>query len=297
MKENKLISNTHFPKWLLDFYLQTINEFGFVNKSEVIQYLIECLWNKQNGVSNSQPVENILSYVKRKRCTFFSHAERSWLVILLTPEAFKKIDQIRGFPSRASKIQALIEAFLSCKISDKRLLQKEIHLKRRCLPFTRRRLDTYVQDDAYKQLKRMAARLEKGVNGLIHFVIDIVIKQEDTEFEFCDMPKEVKQTLKEVLLLEGSTLSRFKRQEQICIYVNDENVRQAISNIIFKYEIPGANEFLRRIIIFLLDSSRLILSGSDECPDSITSSLLSQYESDRYLSLSNKDFYYSKFNI
>lgn len=295
--ESQIVSNTHYPKWLIDFYKQTIHEFGFATKSEAIQYLIEGLWNKQNGIQNSEVVDEILRYVKRKKCTFFAHAECGRLGVLLSPDTFNKLEQIKGFSCRSRKIQALIEAFLSCKTSDKRLLQKEIHLKRRCLPFTKSRLDTYVQHETYHKLEIMAQRLDKKVCELIHLVIDVLIRQEDTEFEFFYVPKEVKQALQDVLLLEGSTLKRFKRGRQICIYITDPNIRTAISNIIYKYEIPGPCEFLRRVIIFLMDSSDLMLKQPSSISEEENIMSLHQDDNDLYLNLARKDFYYSKYRV
>ncbi|MDH6312665.1 hypothetical protein M2137_001440 [Parabacteroides sp. PFB2-10] len=82
MKDKKTIS-VKFPTMLYDFYMGQLKLFGYSNKSEIITYLIDGLWKRQNGKKNSDVVNRILDFASADRPTVFSHVPHSLLAILL----------------------------------------------------------------------------------------------------------------------------------------------------------------------------------------------------------------------
>lgn len=291
MKNKKTIS-VKFPTMLYDFYMSQLKFFGYSNKSEIITYLIDGLWKRQNGKKNSDVVNRILDFVNTDRPAVFSHVPHSLLAILLRGLIVNKFDKIEGFRSQDNLINALLEAFLSAKTSDKKLLRKEIHREYLKLDISKKRMNTYVSKEQYELLQKTGMRCKMNVPNLIHLTINLILKNENSNPDEHVLPSKVQELITSFLVLEGSTLSEFERDTQIVVYFKDDKLKAAIVWMIIKYEIPGWNEFLRRIVLFLLKSPNLIdLREAPEFEDE--SNIFSTKEEDEYLSLARKDFYFA----
>ncbi|MDH6312666.1 hypothetical protein M2137_001441 [Parabacteroides sp. PFB2-10] len=153
-------------------------------------------------------------------------------------------------------------------------------------------MNTYVSKEQYEMLQKTGMRCKMNVPNLIHLTINLILKNENSNPDERVLPPKVQELITSFLILEGSTLSEFERDTQIVVYFKDDMLKAAIVWMIIKYEIPGWNEFLRRIVLFLLKSPNLIdLREAAEFENE--SNIFSTKEEDEYLNLARKDFYFA----
>ncbi|MDL2254983.1 hypothetical protein LJC38_00175 [Parabacteroides sp. OttesenSCG-928-K15] len=278
------------PTMLFDFLNDQIKSYGFTNRSEVFVSLMEGLWNTQNGLQNSNTVNNILSFVTRERYKVLQHAPRTTFGVLFRGESIEKLEEIKDFDNSSNLLKAIMEAFLACNVSDKKALRKEIQKKHQELDLSKQRYHTFVSNEQYAQLQKMATRINMNISSLVHLTINLILENEELSTEDKNLPHEVTESLNMHLSLEGSTLGVFRRGVQVCVYEKDIKIKEAIAKVILKYEIQGWNEFLRRVILFLLDSPNVSLSHTPESDDM---ELFTEKERDEHRVMAKRSFYYS----
>lgn len=252
--------NTTFttPCILSEIYDDQIRKYGFRNKIEVLSYLAVCLWNKENGIKNSYYVRRILDLVSIERSPVLCCLPRNTKAINLKGEEKDKALSLHQFGYLGNLMNALLEAFIAAKSLDKRLLRKEMHAKYVKEPISKT-IGTYISESQYDLLYKMAKRAGITIQGLIRLVIDSMLTSENLIPETWFVPFEIQDVISDYLRIDGFTFHRFKREIKVDIFRENGTTNNAISQLIFRYNIPGANELVRRAILFLLNSGNIPL--------------------------------------
>lgn len=245
------------PTMLAEMYDAQMCQFGYRNKTEVLTYLACSLWNKENGQHNSRVVERILQRATPERASVLLCCPRVYRGLCMTDDEKDKILSLHHYGYLSNLINAVMEAFLSAAMRDKRSLRKEMHVslwKENISPYY---LKTYVSNSQYDQLCHMAQRSGVTFVDLMRTGIDAVLIAEGLIPETWFVPFELQDAIQDSLRIEGFTLHRFSRGAQVQINIHDELRGEAVRSLIRRYEIPGTTEFLRRVILFLLESQNI----------------------------------------
>lgn len=278
------------PVMLMEMYDVQIREYGYMNKSEVLTYLAVGLWNEENGIANSRIVRSILSRVTRQRAPVFQRCPRRTFGISLSVKESDKILSLSRYDYLSNLINAVMEAFLAAGRYEKRMLRKEMHSgyvkDSNCSYY----LQTYISDDGYDRLCRMAYRGGMTLAGLLRATLNTALITEELIPETRFIPFEVQDAIQDSLRIEGFTLYHFSREVQIRINIADEMGNEAINRLIHRYDIPGANELLRRVLLFLLDANNIPYQRTSDYPEENEEAYFD--ESEIYVNerLSRKDF-------
>lgn len=283
--------NTTFttPCILSEIYDDQIRKYGFRNKIEILTYLAVCLWNKENGVKNSYYVRRILDLVSIERSPVLCCLPRNTKAIILKGEEKDKVLSLRQFGYLSNLMNALLEAFIAAKSLDKRLLRKEMHAKYVKEPVSKT-IGTYISESQYDLLYKMAKRAGTTIQGLICLVINSMLTSENLIAETWFVPFEIQDAISNYLRIDGFTFHRFKREIKVDIYRENETTNNAISKLIFRYKIPGANELVRRAILFLLNSGNIQLLHVPEEPEENEPEYFDENEVYTNERMSRKDF-------
>lgn len=77
-------------------YTKQVQELGFTNKSEVLTYLIEALYRKDNGLKNSSVVRKILQYVPIERNPILWRMPKTITGFSFTGETVMKLSSVHS---------------------------------------------------------------------------------------------------------------------------------------------------------------------------------------------------------
>lgn len=283
--------NTTFttPSVLAEIYDEQIRKFGFRNKTEVLVYLAVCLWNKENGIKNNYYVRRILDLVSIERSPALCCLPRDTKAINLKGEEKDKVLSLRQFGYLSNLMNALLEAFIAAKSLDKRLLRKEMHAKYVKEPVSKT-IGTYISENQYDLLYKMAKRAGTTIQGLINLVIEAMLTSENLIPETWFIPFEIQDVINDYLRIDGFTFYKFKREISVDISMKNETISDGISRLIFQYKIPGANELVRRAILFLLNSGNIPFRHIPEEPEENELEYFDENEVYTNERISRKDF-------
>lgn len=284
--------NTTFtaPVVLTELYDEQICKYGFRDKSEALIYLAIGLWNEEHGINNSWFVRDILSRATPERSPVLSCLPRIYRGIVLADEEKDKLLSLSRYQYLSNLMNTVLEAFLAAKNKEKRLLRKEIHTRFVDEIANAYYLQTYVSNDQYDQLHRMARRNGLTFVGMIRTAIDAVLSTEGLIPETWLVPFEIQDAIQKHLCIEGFTLHHFRREVQARISIDSEIQSEAICRLIRQHGIPGTAEFLRRVLLFLLNSKDipdLRVPDEPEEPENVYFDENETYINNR---LSRKDF-------
>lgn len=278
------------PIVLVEEYDRQIKEFGFKDKQEVLIYLATGLYNERNGIKNSWIVRNILSRVSVERPPFIRSFSRVYRGVTMTNEDKEKMLSLSDFGYLSNLMNAVMEAFLAAGKVEKRRLRKEMHTH-----FVRKIsgsewLQTYISDTLYDRLFEIAIHGGMSLTEMVRSAIAMVLAAEDFRPDSYPVPFEVQEAIQDHLRIEGFTTHRFSREVQFRIRIGNGGLYTDICRLIRRYQIPGTSEFLRRVLLFLLNSRNL---GFQYIPDESDSSVSDYFdENELYYNerLSRKDF-------
>lgn len=285
--------NTTFttPVVLAEIYDEQLCKYGFRDKTEVLIYLANGLWNEEHGIKNSWFVHDILSRATPERSLALSFLPRVCRGIILTDEYRDKVLSLSSYKYLSNLMNTVLEAFLAAKSREKRLLRKEMHARYVYESNNSFWMQTYVSDDQHTKLCQMAWSNGLAFVGMIRTAIDAILFTENLIPETWLVPFEVQDAIQDHLRVEGFTLHHFSREVQIRINMGDEMHHKAICNLIHRYDIPGTTEFLRRVLLFLLNSKNIPnLRVPEDYPNENESIIFDDNEIYTNNRLSRKDF-------
>lgn len=236
------------PTLLYDMYTKQVQELGFTNKSEILTYLIEALYRKENGLKNSPVVRKILQYIPMERNPILWGMNKTITGFSFTSETVMKLSSMHS--GKKNILPSLIEAFLAVHPNIRKQLRIEIH-GRLLQNISTIKLRAQVSAKQYEILKGIAMRAGLSVSALLNLCIDVLISSEGMGSDIY-IPEEIQDAFSKYLRIEGVTTWMFKQDYYLNIDVKDEIKRMKIITLMKKYIIPTGNEFLRRIAIFLI---------------------------------------------
>lgn len=169
--------NTTFtaPVVLTDIYDEQLYKYGFRDKTEALIYLAIGLWNEEHGIKNSWFVRDILSRATPERSPALSCLPRIYRGLVLADEEKGKLLSLSRYHYLSNLMNTVLEAFLAAKSREKRLLRKEMHAQFVSEITHAHYLQTYVSNDQYDQLHRMARRNGLTFAGMIRAAINAVL--------------------------------------------------------------------------------------------------------------------------
>lgn len=245
------------PVFLAEMYDNQIQELGFRDKTEALLYLAEGIWNERNGKQNSFAVRNILKHITLERDPILRLLPRVYKGVVLKGEKKCKILSLTDFGYLSNLMNSVMETFMLSSKCYKRMLRKEMHASFVTGGTSSGYIQTYISEQQYDLLFEMAIRGGMSLTGMIRSTIEAVLLAEEVIPEKWLIPLEIQDAIPEYLRIEGFTYHKFSREIQFRMNVGSEENCQAIQKLLCKYEIPGFNEFLRRVILFLLNSNNI----------------------------------------
>ncbi len=252
------------PTLLYDMYTKQVQELGFTNKSEVLTYLIEALYRKDNGLKNSSVVRKILQYVPIERNPILWRMPKTITGFSFTGETVMKLSSVHS--GRKDILPSLIEAFLGVHPNVRKRLRIEIHAKL-LQNISTINLRAHVSEKQYETLKGIAVRAGLSISALLNLCIDILIISEGMGNDTY-IPEEIQDAFSKYLRIEGVTTWMFKQDCYLNINVRDDLKCMKIIALMKKYIIPTDNEFLRRIVLFLLHAKDISFEYKASADDS-----------------------------
>lgn len=278
------------PTVLAEEYDRQVKEFGFRDRQEALIYLAIGLYNERNGIKNSWIVRNILSRVSVERPPVLRVLPRKYRGLQLVDEYRDKILSLTDFGYLSNLINAVMEAFLAAGRTNKRRLRKEMHA--RFVPKVPGSgwLQTYMSDSLYDRLFEMAIHGGMSFTGMVRSAISMMLAAEDVLSDSYPVPFEVQEAIQDHLRIEGFTTHRFSCEIQFHIHIGESNMYNGIYRLMHRYQIPGTSEFLRRVLLFLLNSKEIGFRYMPEEPGPEDSDYFDDNESYYNERLSRKDF-------
>lgn len=276
------------PTVLAEEYDRQVKEFGFRDRQEALIYLAIGLYNERNGIKNSRIVRRILSRVSIERSPVIRVLPRKCRGLQLANKYKDKILSLTDFGYLSNLVNAVMEAFLAAGRTDKRGLRKEMHA--RFVPQVPGSgwLQTYISDLLYDRLFEMAIHGGMSFTSMVRSAISMVLAAENVLSDSYPVPFEVQEAIQDCLQIEGFTTHRFSREIQFRIHIGDGDMYNGVYRLIHRYQIPGTAEFLRRVLLFLLNSKEIGFRYMPEEPED--SGYFDDNESYCYERLSRKDF-------
>lgn len=150
-----------------------------------------------------------------------------------------------------------MEAFMLSSKCYRRMLRKEMHASFVTGTPGSGYVQTYISDLQYDKLFEMAIRGGMSLTGMIRSTIEAVLMAEEVIPERWLVPLDIQDVIPDYLHVEGFTYHNFSRDIQFRMNIGSEENSRGIQKLLCKYEIPGFNEFLRRVILFLLNSNSI----------------------------------------
>ena len=245
------------PVFLAEMYDEQIQELGFRDKTEALLYLAEGIWNERNGKQNSFAVRNILKHVSLERDPILRLLPRVYRGVRLVGERKSKILSLTDFGYLSNLMNSVMEAFMLYSKCYRRMLRKEMHASFVIGNPSSGYVQTYISGLQYDKLFEMAIRGGMSLTGMIRSTIEAVLMAEEVIPERWLVPLEIQDAISDYLHVEGFTCHNFSRDIQLRINIGCEENCRGIQMLLCKYEIPGFNEFLRRVILFLLNSNSI----------------------------------------
>lgn len=277
------------PVFMAMMLEEKIIEYGFRNKTEVILYLVQQYMGRE-WMKVSKSMAQLFKRVEKKRNKLIFNAPRVTCIIKGTKQerdAMIAFARDNGFYSRTDLIIALIEAFL---VSPPRVLKaisdelNERHLTELCRD--NMRIATYVSELQYTILQSRAKKAGCPIGGLMREVLSLFIKVSNNEP--INMSWNVTECVIDSLTTRGTTVKRFNREKVVSVFISDDEEVRQLYDMMFKYRIPGAHELARRVVLFLLNSDKMIEEDNEKDVDDSVESLFMEYEP-----LARNEFIYS----
>lgn len=277
------------PVILAEMYDDQIKELGFRDKIEALLYLAEGIWNERNGKQNSYAVNNILKHISIERDPILRLFSRTYRGVVLRGERKSKILSLTDFGYLSNLMNSVMEAFLLSNKCYKRMLRKEMHASFITENTSSSYAQTYISNQQYDKLFEMAIRGGMSLRGMIRSTIEAVLMAEEVIPERWLVPLDIQDAISDYLHVEGFTCHNFSRDIQFRMNIGCEENCRGIQMLLCKYEIPGFNEFLRRVILFLLNSNSIEFQNVSDQEEQTNFYFdeNEQYMNDR---LSRKDF-------
>lgn len=254
---NTAITTYTAPSILAEEYDRQVKEFGFKDKQEALTYLAVGLYNERNGIKNSCIVRGILNRVSVERSPVLQIFPRAYRSIQMIGEYKDKILSLSDFGYLSNLMNAVMEAFLAAGKTEKRRLRKEIHAGLVRDISGSGWVQTYISESLYDRLFDMAIRGGMSFTDMVRSTIRIILAAEDLIQDSYPIPYEIQEAIEDNLRIEGFTTHRFSREVQFRMYVGNSELHDGICSLIRRYQIPGPNEFLRRVLLFLVNSKNV----------------------------------------
>lgn len=287
---NTALTTYTAPAVLVEEYDRQIKEFGFKDKQEILVYLAVGLYNERNGIKNSRTVREILRRVSVERSPVLQIFPRVYRGMQMRVECKDKILSLSNFGYLSNLMNAVMEAFLASGRTEKRMLRREMHVRYVRETSGSEWLQTYISESQYDKLFDMAIHSGMSFTGMVRSAIRLVLASEDILQDGYPVPFEVQEGIQELLCIEGFTLHHFSRKIQFRIRIGSDELYNGICYLIQHYEIPGPSEFLRRVLLFLLDTKGI---GFRYVPDELQQEESDYFDEDELYHnerLSRKDF-------
>lgn len=163
---------------LLEKYREKLGKYGYHDDSEVLRYLAVGLWNEDNGVRNSSPVQGILREVTVRRHPFLVSLPGARVNVHLADSEIDKVVTLGRFGCVGNLMNAIMEAFTFASCGYAVWLRREMHARYVMGTTASGSLSTYVSSDQYEDLTRMANRAGVSLSGLARASIDILLDAE-----------------------------------------------------------------------------------------------------------------------
>lgn len=250
-----------FMSMLLEERLQ---EFGFKDKANTILYMVERYIDNKTPGTCSLAVKKIFSYMPRHFDPIVIKAERCTIIFKMGQKKYNTLTRVimeNGFETRNYFIMALVSALVIAPPRFLRKLSDEFNetgirsLERGKMDFT-----TYVSDLQYYFLKQSASEANLTVSGLLRLVMNLFFKVSDGESM---LPVQLEDVALDILEMKGSTIKYFSRDVTVHLGITPDE-EEKLYELVLKYRIPGAREFTRRIVLFLLKGYRLVVEPEEE---------------------------------
>lgn len=278
------------PSVLAHEYERQIQEYGFRDKQEALIYLGVGLYNQKNGIRNSRAVQSILGRISVERPAVLGVFPREYMGIKMDDNSRGKLYSLSEFGYLSNLINAIMEAFLAAGRTEKRALRREMH--RGFVQSTSHSyyMGVYISSSQRDRLSDMGTRCGISLKGMVRSAIDMILTTEGLSMSDYPVPFEVQDIVRGYLRIEGFTRHRFRGDTQIVLNIPDDWYWDRIYELMRRYEIPGANELLRRSLLFLLGSDEIGYRYVPEGPEPEGPDYLDENESYYNDRLSRMDF-------
>lgn len=247
------------PSFVALVFEEKIQVHNIRSRAAVVGWLLRNYLNRAENLPVSKAATGIfrLAVKEHSRMTAFT-ASVSTQVMMRGDWAAKlsRLAEADGFKTRHNLINALIAAF--CTAPPRFVAQVGDELNEAEMDKVTddgMNFHTYVSRCQHQVISRQAAAAGMTVAELIRTAVDVLFAVEIGD-KVSVLPEGVAVRMKEVMMMRGTTVKRFNRDVPVRFVFSQANGRDEIFRLVQKYRIPGYPEFIRRMILFLLDSDQ-----------------------------------------
>lgn len=262
-KETKIQLNYFVPTPVWEMFQKRVRDFRFRGVGSVVYFLLEAYRKIFAGEKISPVVCKVLKNKSESWFTLFRHDQRSQSVIVVDrrwADEMAIIADKSGYKDRSRLIAVLIGCFVSSSPATLRKLSAEMDNRSVNIASGVEILSTYVSFYQYTFLAMLAKNQQISISKLLCTSLDIVIAAEDEGSEEYYVPGYLRDIVSDVMEIKGYTTKDFRREKAIHVSISGDHRRMQILQIMKSHGIPTPREFLRRLVLFFLNSQYVLFN-------------------------------------
>lgn len=262
-KDTKIQLNYFVPTPVWEMFQKRRRDFRFRGVGSVVYYLLEAYRRSASGESVSLLVNKILKNKSESWFTLFRYDQRSQSIIVVDRSWANEITSIAeksGYKDRSRLIAVLIGCFISSSPATLRKLSAEMDNRSVNIASGVETISTYVSIYQYTFLAMLARNQQISISKLLCTSLDIIIATEKENSEDYYVQGYLRDMVNDVLEIKGYTTKDFRREKAIHVSISGDYRRMQILQIMKNHDIPTPREFLRRLVLFFLNTQYILFN-------------------------------------
>lgn len=294
MKKDTINLGLRLPVVLWEMVKERIAECGFLDASTPVLFIVRTLIKSKTGKELTYLENSILRFKQPDRMSIFKNQKYLNVGFQLTKELNAEIVSagftmnhifrvaILTFLASGKSEQNKMSAFLNRLTPD--VIDKSLS----------KSFGTFLSEKQYQQINEIRSRTGENMSSFLRSTIDLIISSEGFYGESIYISQNITTSLQKQIRRKGFVRNCFQREHFISTALLTEERKKAVRMIIMKYKIPGIVEFLRRVLLFLLESPKIDYQYQIE-ESTISDDYFDEYERNIYAACVTRDFLYNEF--
>lgn len=293
-RKDKVNLGLRLPVVLWEMVKERVSDSGFLDTNTPVLFIIKALIKSKTGEELNFLEHSVLRFKQPDRMSIFKNQKYLNVGFHLTKELNAEIVSAGFTMNHIFRVAIL--TFLACGKSEQNKMSAQLN---RLTPAVidkslSKNFGTFLSEKQYNQIDKIRSRTGENMSSFLRSTIDLVLSSEGFYGETVFIPRDVAVSLQKQIRRKGFIRNHFQRDRYVATCLITEERKKAVRMVIMKYKIPGIVEFLRRVLLFLLESPKISYTYHIE-ETNISDDFFDEYEQDIYSSYVTRDFMLNEF--